>query len=366
MATASRRTSSDLTGADLERQLTDQPHRFRFFQAVRLLERAAGKLFGRRQPSSGAVGEDESPRDEVVRFQVPASLAFPPGEIASFTPPNNELPPRMTVPFLGLTGPSGVLPRHYTQLVIDRNRQKDHSLCDFLDLFHHRLISLFYRAWRKFRFFVGYERAVDSGCAGEDDFTQGLQSLVGLGTAGLRGRLKVDDQTWLYFAGQFAHAPRNAISLAHMVTEYLRVPARIQQFVGQWLYLQRADQSSLPPPQSLISANNALGINVVVGDRVWGIEQKFRLQLGPLGYDEFQQFFPGREGLVRTAQFVRTYVGAEFDFDVQPILRQDEVPMCRLGGEGEPSRLGWNSWVRNEPVSHDAFDAVFVHEGWAE
>jgi type VI secretion system protein ImpH len=270
----------------------------------------------------------------------------------------------MAISFLGLIGPTGVLPRHYTQLVIERTRHKDFSLRDFLDVFQHRLIALFYRAWRKFRFYVGYERAVESGRPGSDDFTQALLALVGLQTDHLRGRQQVDDETWLYYAGQFAHAPRNATSLAAMATDYLGVPARVMQFVGQWLYLSRSDQSALPSPRNA-SWNNQLGQNVVIGERVWGVEQKFRLRIGPLTYDQFRRFLPCGDRLLRTAQFVRSYVGPEFDFDVQPVLLANEVPFCRLGSVGEPSRLGWNTWLCSRSPARDGVDAVFVNEGWS-
>jgi type VI secretion system protein ImpH len=365
MATAGGGTDSGLKPSGLGQQLQKEPYRFNFFQAVRLLERARN-LFPRQLQKPATIGEDEAPSDEAVRFHVQPALSFPPGEVGAFAVPSEDQPPQMAVSFFGLIGPAGVLPRHYTQLAIERARQKDYSLRDFFDVFHHRLISLFYRAWRKFRFFVGYERAVESGRTGEDDFTQLLFGLVGLGTAGLRNREKVEDETWLYYAGQLSHAPRNATSLAAMTADYLEVPTRIQQFVGQWLYLDRPDQSLLPVPERRTSANNCLGQNVVVGDRVWGVEQKFRLQLGPLSYAEFLQFLPSSERLSEAAQFVRNYVGPEFDFDVQPILRKDEVPQTQLGTAPQPSRLGWNTWLSSQPMTRDALDAIFVNEGWSD
>src|SRR5688572_29040812 len=115
MATASGGTDPGLESTPLGEQLVREPHRFNFFQAVRLLERAR-RLFRGISRIPHPLGEDESPRDEAVRFHVPASFTFPPGEIGSFSPPTDDHPPRMLVAFLGLTGPAGVLPRHYTQL----------------------------------------------------------------------------------------------------------------------------------------------------------------------------------------------------------------------------------------------------------
>lgn len=346
----------------LRNWLATEPHQFNFFQAVRLLER--------RDPADApaeplrAVGEDDAPRDEPVRFEVQPSLTFPPGEIRSFAESEDAAPPRMSVAFFGLLGPAGVLPRHYNQLAIERSRAKDHSLRDFLNIFQHRLIALFYRAWRKFRFYVGYERAVDAGRVGEDEFTQMLYALVGLGTEALRGRELVDDQTWLYYAGQLAHAPRNAHSLTALTADFLEVPVETKEFVGQWLYLTPSDQTRLTGSFSRASANNRLGVDAVAGDRVWGSEQKFRLRLGPLGYPQFLRFLPSGEHLTRTCQFVRNYAGPEFDFEIQPVLRREEVPAARLGGAGEPTRLGWNSWCLSEPAPTDAADAIFVDEGW--
>ncbi|MGE0761002.1 MAG: type VI secretion system baseplate subunit TssG [Pirellulaceae bacterium] len=359
MATPSGRTSRDLKS-----RLAREAYQFDFFQAVRLLERIALREPPSDGPGAGPVGEDESPSREVVRFAALTSLSFPPGEIAALTPPRDgaDAPWRMTVPFLGLTGPTGVLPQHYTQLLIERVRRKDYALRDFLDLFHHRLISLFYRAWRKYRFVVGYERAADNGRPDDDLFTDCLYCLVGLGTGGLRGRQDVHDETYLYYAGHFAHAPRQAVALERIVGDYLDVPARVIQFVGQWLYLSREDQSRLPQAGRLGETwNNSLGSDVVVGDRVWGMENRFRVQLGPLGYAVFQQLSPRGALLRKIAQLIRTYVGAEFDFDVQPVLRAKEVPPCQLGGD---AYLGWNTWVFSQPFPQDAADAIFVHEGW--
>ncbi|RMF83908.1 MAG: type VI secretion system baseplate subunit TssG, partial [Nitrospinota bacterium] len=148
MATQGRRTDPPL-----EDLLFAEGYRFSFFQAVRLLEH----LYPHRQP----VGQDAQPSHEVVRFRTHLSLGFPASEIHEITPPTDEeQPAQMTVTFMGLTGPSGVLPRHYTEFLLERVRRKDYTLHDFLDLFNHRLLSLFYRAWEKYRFPISYERTV--------------------------------------------------------------------------------------------------------------------------------------------------------------------------------------------------------------
>ena len=168
--------------------LGKDPWRVGFFQAVRLLGRSAV-----RREMVGGFPVD--PKNEVVRFKAHPSLEFPASEIQAFSENEATGQPSMTVTFMGLTGPMGVLPHSYTELVMERTRYRDHALGAFLDIFNHRLLSLFYRAWEKYRPWVARER-------GEDDaMTGALFSLVGLGTPGLLGRLAVPDRALLLDAG---------------------------------------------------------------------------------------------------------------------------------------------------------------------
>ncbi len=403
--------------APVSTQLLQEPYRFDFFQAVRIAERmaresqvsapVADEAQRTRLPSPVAgegqggravqpVGYEGSPNEEAVRFRALPSLSFPPSAVHEVRLPKAETsevsktsevsrapdePPllEMVVSFMGLTGPQGALPHHYTSLVINRVRKRDFALRDFLDLFNHRAISLFHRAWEKYRFALGYERALLAGdqqrlpspAAGEgqgvrernaqeDLFTQCLFSLVGLGTGGLRRRNQFDDDVFLYYAGLFAHYPRSALSLEQMVADFFQLPVAIRQFQGQWLRLDDDDLSCLPSARRPAGLNTALGTNVVIGERVWNIESKFRLRLGPLTYRQFRSFMPSAELLRALSHLVRCYVGPQLDFDVQLVLKAAEVPWCRLGGDGtDPARLGWNTWVRCAEFENDVDDAVF-------
>src|SRR5262249_27204564 len=262
--------------------------------------------------------------------------------------------PEMSVAFLGLFGAVGVLPHHYTSLLIRRIRDKDFSLRDFLDLFNHRLISLFHRAWEKYRLPFLYERVRFAGRAHDaDSCTQALYSLVGLGTPGLRGRLEVDDQAFLYYGGHFAHFPRSASALGQILGDYFGTPIVVQQVQGQWLYLELEEQSRLPGASRGLGRNNRLGGDVVVGARVWGGPRQVRLRVGPLSYAEFRGLMPDGHALRPLCQMTRTYVGPGLDFDVQPVLMPDEVPWCRLEAGGDGPLLGWNTWVRNRPFTRE-------------
>jgi type VI secretion system protein ImpH len=314
------------------------------------------------------VGHDFPPDREIVRFRAHPSLSFPASPIAQLDQPSPRgpdreasIPPEMVVTFLGLTGPAGVLPQHYTELLLHRLRAKDPSLRDFLDLFNHRLVSLFFRAWEKYRLPFAYERAHADEGPEPDLVTQGLYGLVGLGTGGLRGRLDVDDEAFLHYAGHFAHAPRSASALEALLEDHFEVPVRVEQFQGQWLYLDPDDHALLPGPGLPRGRNNVVASNLVIGDRVWDAQSKFRLRLGPLDYQRFRSLMPNGDALQPLAQMTRTYVGPGFDFDVQPVLKPEAVPCCCLipdeGGDGP--FLSWNTWIRGEPFTREADDTVF-------
>jgi type VI secretion system protein ImpH len=347
-------------------RLWKEPQRFGFFQAVRLMELMQSE---RARGRGGAVGADNPPAQEAVRFRTQVSLTFPPSPIVALEPAKAEQatagaesPPAMTVAFLGLHGPAGVLPRHYTTHLLTRChvRNRDYALRDFFDLFNHRTTSLFYRAWEKYRFSIDYERSQRASSREYDLFTHCLLCLVGLGTPGLNDRLGHDAQTVIYYGGHFAHHPRNACSLEAILCDYFDLPVRVDQFSGQWLYLSRDEQSSLPGAAPGQGRNCELGVNAIVGERVWDVQSKFRLRIGPLSYSQFARLMPQGDMLRPLCELARFYVGPEFDFDVQPILAAPEVPECHLARAGpvEP-RLGWNSWLISRRMGRDAGDAVF-------
>jgi type VI secretion system protein ImpH len=363
----------------VEEDLFREAYAYRFFQAVRLLERLS--------PQRKPVGHGGPARTEVVRFRALHSLSFPPSEIYELERPSEAgAPPTMTVAFMGLTGPSGVLPRHYTEQLLRHEKEakgpEKYALRDWLDLFNHRLISLFYRAWEKYRFYIPYERG-ESERPEPDLFTRCLFSLIGMGVPSLRRRLRVSvwegedderhervlaevkDLALLYYGGFLAHRPRCAIALAALLEDYFQLPFEVQQFRGQWLRLDPASQSRTGDGPS----HNRLGVDAVAGDRVWDVQAKFRVRLGPLPYARFSEFIPDlapvpeRKSFFLLVDLIRLYVGPEFDFDVQLILEREGVPECRLAQRPDYSpRLGWNTWVSSQPLDRDAADTVFDGE----
>lgn len=344
--------------------------RFEFFQAVRILERAvahAGAGEDPRPADSGAVGEDGDPRREAVRFRARQTLSFPATAIDRLRPgvegqPAGEQPagpPEMTVNLMGLTGPMGVLPQHYTEMLIRSIRDKSLSLRDFFDLFNHRLVSLFVRAWEKYRLPAAYERA--GRRAADDPVSAALYALLGFGTGRLRGRLAVEDEALLHYAGHLTHSPRSAVGLEAILSDYFERPVRIEQFRGRWAALAAEEHTALPDRAHPDGLFCRLAVDAMIGGRVWDVQGSIRIHLGPLGYADFLRFMPDGANLRPLAHLVRSFVGPDLGFDVQITLAKAEVPACRLAVEGDHvPRLGWNTWLKHWEHPRDVSDAVFV------
>jgi type VI secretion system protein ImpH len=337
------------TDPSLEEQLFERGYEFEFFQAVRLLART----FVGRKP----VGGTARPKEEFVRFGAHLSMAFPPSAIHEIEHiPDSPDPVRMTVAFLGLTGIQGVLPLCYTDWMLEREAAKDDTLAAFLDLFNHRLLSLFYRAWEKHRPPVLYELSAARNQQ-PDPFTHSLFDLVGMGTAGLRGRMGIEDESLLLYAGLIAQRPRSATALRGILRDYFSVPVEIDQCVGDWYELEETDRCYL----SAELERNQLEVGAFLGDAVWNQQGRFRIRVGALDFDRFRDFLPDGRAMAKLVEFTRYLVGQAMAFDVQVFLLAGEVPDCRLDDEGvDAPRLGWMGWLKTGAFTKDAGDAVFA------
>jgi len=344
MATAARRTDPSL-----EDILFDRGYEFDFFQAVRLLAR----VFPERKP----VGTTARPEEEVTRFHSRLSMAFPPSaihEIERRTADAN--PAHVEVAFMGLTGVQGVMPLWYTEWLLARKAAKDDAASDFFDLFNHRLLSLFFRAWKKHRPVVLYESSVIEG-AEPDPFTNALFAFVGLAAEQLRGRLKIHDEALLRYCGLISQKPHSASALRGMLRDYFMVPVEILQGIGSWYQIEDQDRCHL----SSDLERNQLGVGAVVGEEIWNQQSRFCIRLGPLKFEEFKKFLPGATALGKLQELTRFFVGKAMPFEVQVVLRADQVPACPLDDEHETApRLGWMAWLKTDNFKKDADDAVFT------
>jgi type VI secretion system protein ImpH len=315
----------------LEDRLFKEFYRFSFFKAVHLFETLL--------PDRKAVGHALNPAEEPLRFSVSPGLAFPPSDISSLTRGEQGGPAKLGVAFMGLIGPSGVLPYWYNELAIARAREKDFSLADFLDIFHHRLISLFYLAWKRYRFPENYLPGAG------DRLSHCLLSLIGLGTAGLSGRIRQPEESLIFYSGLLSRQVPSGAAVEATVAYFSGARAQVDQFIERVIALDPEDQTRVG------FANSELGVSAVCGGYVKENQTRFRVNLGPMGFGQFAHFLPSGSELSRIFWLVRYMVGMEYEFEIRLYLKREEVPLCTvgLGGLASP-RLGWTTWLKTPGV----------------
>ncbi|ANQ84477.1 hypothetical protein dqs_1429 [Azoarcus olearius] len=335
MATPQRRSDRDLSA-----ELAAEPHCFGFFQAVRLLELI-----------SAAAGHERP-----VRFRAALSLAFPPSELAAATVPAGAAGERpmggeLSVAFMGLTGPSGVLPHVYTEMLLERNHLRhDGAAGAFLDLFNHRALALFHEGWRKYRHWLAAERA------GTDRFAEHLLDLCGLGPAALAsigGGETPARLAFLRYAGLLAQRPLSAHALETVIAGVLGVTVRIESFSGRWMVLPEAERSRLGTYAC------GLGSEACSGDRVWDAQGAIRLRVGPVRRQQFETLLPGGAAARMLAGLIRYAVGHALACTVVVVLDRRDIPQPRLGADA-PLSLGSNLWFEARAREDDADDLRYA------
>lgn len=348
MAAASGRRPPDLTNT-----LRDEGWRFGFFQAVRLLQLM--------DPDAAAVGTGDDPAAECVRFSSRVSLSFPPGEIYEIRPgAADDQSTEMVVNFMGLASPAsyGSLPMPYTELILAQEREKHSALRRFLDLFNHRLVSLFYRAWEKYRFGVVYERA---GRTRRGLFEQVLFSVMGIGTGGLQEHLSVNSRALLARAHAVGGKGISALGLAALIRDYFRVPAQIVQFIPAWYQIEDSEVCRLGRQSS------HLGEDLCLGSRTRMAQSRFRVQLGPLSWRQMSDLLPDGSAFGALAEVCTLVTGPQFDFEFHLKLAPGQTPPLRLGVSDESGtpRLGWSTWLRRSDGDERSAEVIINGEAKA-
>lgn len=341
MATEDRNQGPALNLMEVERSLEERPQSFSFFQAVRLLRRL--------RPDRAPPGSFGDPAHEVVRFRSSTSLGFPPSEIAGLDR-SGDGPAEMTVHFMGLVGPSGVLPREYTSLAAARVQRGDRALRDFLDLFHHRLLSLFYLAWER------NQVTNDVSGPGEDRLSRHVLDLVGAPAD--PEDVGVSAAAMIHYAGLLAPVQRSAQSLKQLLEDYFDVPVQVEELVGGWFPVQRIDRCELGEERN----SSCLGAGVLVGGEVWDPQARIRIRLGPLTKEQHEDFLPEGTAFEPLRRLTRMYTDDRLDVDVQLVMAADQIGAVSLDADAG-MRLGWSTWLPSrsrKEAKRDADEAVFT------
>ncbi|RQO49752.1 type VI secretion system baseplate subunit TssG [Variovorax sp. KBW07] len=330
-------------GGDLQEmlgRLRQTPWKFGFLALLR--------RFGASHPQHPPIGLARRPQQEPFRLGQTAALAFAPREIAGAVLPgesaprmlgdsnphagNNPALPMVRVYGLGLLGPNGPLPLHYTELVRDRTENhNDSTLADFLDLFHHRYLTHMYRAWAQSQAAAGLDRAED------EVFSGYIARLTGHDPLEIRDSV-LPAHARLAASTHLGREARNPDGLAATLARFFAVPVQLQEFVLHWIRIDEEDQSHLGQART----SSVMGVGAIAGEVVADRQNKFRLVLGPLSLDQYLRFTPQGRDLPLLVEWVRGFVGYEFVWEVELRVRNDSTPPARLE---DTEKLGWSTWL---------------------
>lgn len=315
-----------------------EPYRFGFNAALRKLEAI--------HADKPRLGEAGRLADDPIRLGQEPSLAFAPTSLANFKPGTGQDPGRLNNFFFGLFGPNGPMPLHITEYARSREfNEGDPTFRRFADLFHHRLLCFFYRAWANAEPTANMDRPDDNR------FDLFVGALFGLGGQSFRRRDALPDAAKLFRAGRFSLQTRPAEGLRAVLEHYFLLPFAIRQFVGEWLRIADEDRFLLGHRRD----NSTIGFGAILGQNIWNCQHKFRIIAGPLTLQQFRRLLPGADGVSTLVATVRSYIGDALAWDLQLILRKDEVPGIVLGATGE---LGWTTWLGNRHETSDADDVL--------
>jgi type VI secretion system protein ImpH len=311
-------------------------------QAIRLLEAV--------QPDRRPVGGNYDPSEEVARFTVRPSMAFPAGDVHAVDVREDE-PSLLTVNLFGFVGPDGVMPHVYTRLVADQLRDRNPALRDFLDIFQHRFLSLLVRALRK----TELAAAREAGGPEADRLRRHLLDLVGMppGVGGVGGMAGDDVAPFSVLPGP---QRRSAFALELLVEGRFGVPAEVESFVGGWIRLSEDDLCELGSDDDA----TRLGGGAVVGDEIWDPHARVRVRLGPLDRPTFDAFLPGGEQHEKLRDLCRFFVHDQFVVEACLVLKRDEVPDCLVSDDRDGPTLGWSTWLRTQPLGRDPDETLLT------
>lgn len=343
-------------------QLLAAPHRFGFFQALRILE----SLFARQGMKRGEVVARK------VRFKNTLALGFPASEIEGAVAYGNDgaaldheasidhavtteqlAEVHITPAFTGLLGGQGALPLHYTERLSERETiHRDRAARAFLDLFTNRAVALHYDAWKKYRVPLQYELERN------ERFLPLVLSLVGLGQQALRDRMAdggdgdVFDQAIAHYAGGVRQHPVSAAALQRILRDYFKVPLRVEQFVGAWYSVPESQRSRLG------TSNATLGSTALAGGRVWQRDLRMRVWIGPLDREQFDDFLPGGKAASGLAKWLTLLTGSCFEYEVRLTLKAEHITGVRMSPDAG-ARLGWDSYVCSKAAQAPRSDTSY-------
>lgn len=308
------------------------------FGVIRLLQGA--------QPSKLPLGYSRRAEDEALRIEQTLLLGFAPAEVDKVEHRDGSRP-RLWQSALGLLGPKGALPMRWTEHAhalahTEYRSQRDTSFHAWINVVQRRQIGLLYRAWSDAQAVTGADRPGDA-----HPFADRLRALAGVMMRGLRDRDAIPDGFKMAFAAALSRRVRSPGPLAAMLAVFFEMPVRVEEFASHWLEIPVDQRSRLG--QRFAS----LGGDAIAGTRVWDATTRFRIIVGPMSLEDYRRFLPQGQAYAELRDLVSLYAGAEYEWELVPLLKRQEVPYSWAGNPG--LLLGWSSWlgVRYEDVDAD-------------
>ncbi|MBU0641313.1 MAG: type VI secretion system baseplate subunit TssG [Planctomycetes bacterium] len=310
------------------------PRAFDFFQLLQLIERV--------DPRQTPLGEQGPAANEAVRIRPSVSLGFPLADLdsAEWAEATDAAQARLylNTTFLGLYGSDSPLPTHFTESLLP-DTDEDRVVRSFLDLFHHRVFSLLYRVWKKYRYYITFRPD------GNDPISRVVRGFLGIGTPRAAESLEIRPVRLFRYVGLLSQRPRSTVGLIGLLSDFFEgVPADVEQCVGRWLPIQLGDCNRLGGRKC------SLGADFLLGERLFDRSGKFRVKLGPVGFEQYVRFLPPGDAAAELREIVHFYCDDPLEFDVEVTLRGDDVPDTPLGEQGMLGRLSWTSWLKSAPA----------------
>ncbi len=334
-------------------------------QAARL-----GEQLARRRDPLAQIGADMKHDDEPLHFIASDRMALPIGDIAEIETGNRDprqvaalrapRPPRIAANILGLLGPTAALPPFYSEIQLQRRRLRDRAIAAFVNIFDHRALSFFWRAFAKYNWTVNVERGGGRAGAGADPISSALMAFGGLATPAMRDRMGIEDAALVRLAAHFADTRRSAAGLELVLRRLTGLDVTVVEAEPVWMALPLAEQTRLGSGANArfvrlggIEAATGLGLDdaAMIGAAVLDIQHHFLVSIGPLDWPALVDFC-GRSGArLAIGEICRLYAGLEY----QPLLRLtipgDAVQPARLGDPAVPAWLGRTCWLGDAGLS---------------
>lgn len=332
-------TATDITPeqAKLLQAFTEQCRGYSFFQMVWLIH----KIF----PGASAVGGSGPFSKEPIRFRANASLAFPISDVESLSQDEKFHRLLMTVNFMGLYGPASPMPAHFTENIVCYDPEH-HDVRHFLDMFHHRFISLLYRAWQKYRYFFVYKEG------GQDYFSNWMFALIGVGDPKLRKFSSIQWIKLLPFINLLSVRSHSADTLKAILSKYFGgTQVGIEECIGKMVHIDESQQNQVGV------LNATLGQNCLLGSKVFDRSSSFKLVLGPMDYEHYRYFLPHGRYHRPLRELVRFVLNDPLAFDVELVLKGGQIPQLRLQ-HNNSCQLGGSAWLGERLVEEMVINQI--------